>query len=104
MDEIVLGGNINLVGFKDLDGSQMVVVKKIVGNYAKKMSEMTGNFENLSVTLKSVHKASEGSKGKVELHAKLMNNGTPIVSEVVDFNLYYGLDKVLGKIVVSIKK
>jgi len=32
-DELQLGGNINLSGFKEIDSGSMVVLKKIVGNY-----------------------------------------------------------------------
>ena len=34
-----LGGNIELAGFKELDRDSMVVLKKIVGNYAKKFAK-----------------------------------------------------------------
>ena len=49
-DKIELGGNIELVGFKELDHASMVVLKKIVGTYAKKFSEANSDFEKLVVT------------------------------------------------------
>lgn len=97
-ESIELGGNITLTGFRNLDKAQLVVVKKIVGNYAKKMSETAKKFENLSVTLKKIH----GDGDKYELHAKLMDNGKAFTSEVTDFNLFFALDKVLKKILNSI--
>jgi len=36
---IELGGNINLEGFDDIEPMQMIVAKKIIGNYAKKVSD-----------------------------------------------------------------
>lgn len=92
---IELGGHIELVGFKDLDGGSMVIVKKMVGNHVKKLNSMTQNFEKLTLSLKRV--GGEDSN-KFEIHAKLIDNGQPIVSEVTDFNLFYTLDKVLQKI------
>ena len=38
-DVLELGGSIQLSGFSGIDGGQMVVVKKIVGNYAKRLSD-----------------------------------------------------------------
>ncbi len=95
---IELGGNIELVGFKELEPAKLIVVKKIVGNYARRMSDSSKGFEKLTVTMKTVHNS------KYELHAKLMDNGNPIVSEVVDFNIFFALDKVLAKIMGSLEK
>ncbi len=95
---IELGGNITLVGFTDLEPAKLIVIKKLVGNYARRMSNSVQNFENLTVTLKSIH----GEDGKVELHSKLMAGGNHITSEVTDFNLFYALDKSLNKIINSL--
>lgn len=95
-----LGGNIVLTGFRDLDGSSMVVLKKIVGNYAKKMSEISEKFESLSLTMKKVHETEKSEL--YEIHAKLMDNGKPVVSEVTDRNLFIAIDGVLKKIVSEI--
>lgn len=91
-----LGGNIALSGFKDIDSASMVVLKKIVGNYARKMSEHSGKFESLHITMKPVH-ATEKSE-KYEIHAKLIDNGKPFVSEVVERNLFVAVDNALKKI------
>jgi len=99
---IELGGNIQLVGFTDLDSANMIVLKKIVGNYTKKISENCQAFEKLTVTMKPVHQTEKSSK--YELHVKLMDNGTPYVSEVTERNLYVGLDAVLKKIEKMVKR
>lgn len=99
-DNIVLGGNIELVGFKELDGGSMVILKKIIGNHARKMSETAVNFEKLTVNLKKV-----GSGGnKFEVQAKMMDNGRPVTSEVTDFNLFFTLDKALSQIMSQITR
>ena len=55
-DEVLqLGGNIELSGFSNLDGGRMIVLKKIVGQYARRMTDKANNFEKLVVTMKTVH-------------------------------------------------
>ena len=94
---IELGGNITLVGFKDLEPAKLIVVKKLVGNYARRMSNSVKDFQNLTITLKPVH-----GGGKFELHSKLLDGSNPLTSEVTDFNLFYALDKSLNKIMNSL--
>ncbi len=100
MDEetLVLGGNIELTGFKAIDRGSLVVVKKIVGNYVRKLSEITEKLEKFSVVMKQVH------NNQYELHAKLIDNGKAVTSEVIERNLFFALDKVLAKIETEIKK
>ena len=43
-DNVQLGGNIELSGFRDIDGASMVVLKKIIGNYARRLSELSEKF------------------------------------------------------------
>ncbi|MBW2990979.1 hypothetical protein KY348_04710 [Candidatus Woesearchaeota archaeon] len=93
---IELGGNITLVGFKEIEKGELVVVKKIVGSYARKMSDTVSGFESITVTLKIVHK-TEGSE-KYEVHAKAMVGGKPITSETTERNLFVGLDHILKKV------
>ena len=92
-----LGGNIQLSGFRDIDGASMVVLKKIIGNYARRLSELSGKFESLHITMKPVHETEKSEK--YEVHAKLMDNGKPLVSEVVERNLFIAVDNALKKIV-----
>jgi ribosome-associated translation inhibitor RaiA len=96
-DNIELGGNIQLAGFRDIDGASMVVLKKIIGNYARKMSEHSDKFENLHVTMKQVHTKEKSEK--YEIHAKLIDNGKPFVSEVTERNLFIAVDNALKKII-----
>ncbi len=95
-DSMQLGGNIELSGFKDLDGSSMVVLKKIIGNYGRRMSDISDKFESLKITMKPVHETEKSEK--YEIHAQLMNDGKPFVSEVVERNLFIAIDSALKKI------
>ena len=54
-NSITLGGNIELSGFSNLDGGQIIVLKKIIGNYVNRIGTITSNFEKLNMTMKSVH-------------------------------------------------
>lgn len=99
---IELGGNITLVGFKEIEKAELVIVKKLVGSYARKLSDTVSGFENLTVTLKIVHK-TEGSE-KYEVHAKVIINGKPITSETTERNLFVGLDDVLKNVLAMASK
>ena len=98
---IELGGNIKLSGFNELEPAMLVVVKKMVGNYCKKMTDHATNFKELNLNLKQVHKTEKNSK--YEVHAKL-DADKMYTSEVIDFNLFFAIDKVLSKIMHEIKK
>jgi len=99
-DPVQLGGNITISGFRDIDGASMVVLKKIIGNYARKIAEMNDKFESLKVTMKSVHEKEKSEK--YEIHVNLMNNGKPFVSEVVERNLFIAVDNALKKVMNEI--
>jgi len=95
-ETLTLGGSIELSGFQKLDRDSMIVLKKIVGNYAKKFSETSRGFQSLSLKMKPVHE-SEKSR-RFELHAMVIDNGKNFVSEYVDNNLFFAVDKVFKKI------
>lgn len=97
MDDIMqIGGNISLAGFKELEPAKMVVIKKITGNYVKKMQDKVKNFEGLSLSLKSVHSS------KYELQAKAVVNGKSFGTEITEFNLFFALDKALARVLEEI--
>lgn len=99
---IELGGNINLEGFKDVDRSSMTIVKKIVGNSTKKLSDYCANFEMLKVVLNHVHQ-TEGSV-KYELNVSVSDNGRMTTSQVVDRNLFIGLSSAIKKVETQLSK
>lgn len=96
-ESIKLGGNIQLSGFRAIDTSSMIVLKKIIGNYAKRIAELTKKFETLHITLKPIHEREKSEK--YEVHAKVIDDGKVYVSEVTDRNLFVAVDTVLKKIV-----
>lgn len=96
MSTIALGGNINLVGFKDLHHTELIVVKKLVGNYMRKLSTTTPVNE-LTLTVKPIHHTDEDSS-KYELKANLNVNGKHYFSDLTDFNLYVGIDSIMKKL------
>ncbi len=97
-ETLQLGGNIELSGFSSLDGGTMIVLKKIIGNYARKMSDQASNFERLGITMKTVH------ENQFELHAKLLDNGNAVTSSVTERNLFVAVDSALKKIMNEISK
>lgn len=98
-DTLKLGGNIELSGFKALDGGQMIVLKKIIGNYARRFSDKSPKFELLSLHMKTVHERETSEL--FEVHAKLIDNGKPYASKVTDRNIFIAIDTVLKKLEVQ---
>jgi len=99
-DALELGGNITLKGFSELDGASMIVLKKIVGSYVKKITETTPGFENITLTMKSVHKKEDSEK--FEVHGKLIAKGKIHNAEITDRNLFFSVDRVLKKLEAEI--
>ncbi|MBR9676735.1 hypothetical protein GOV04_01185 [Candidatus Woesearchaeota archaeon] len=98
---IELGGNIVLKGFKELDPPTMMIVRKLVGNHARKISDKK-SFEQLSITLKLVHQKEKSAKHEVKIDLNVKNK--VFNSEAVDYNLFFSLDKALQKLESQIKK
>ena len=96
-ENIKLGGNIQLTGFRSIDSSSMDILKKIIGNHAKRISELTKKPETLHITLKLIHEREKSEK--YEVHAKIVENGKVYASETTERNLLVAVDTVLKKIV-----
>lgn len=99
-ENIMLGGNIELVGFKEMDGGSMIILKKMIGNHVRKLSDVSKNFEKLTVHMKKVG----GGDNKFEINIKMLDNGTAYTTEVTDFNLFITLNKAMEKIQSQIVK
>ncbi|MBW3012116.1 hypothetical protein KY311_02945 [Candidatus Woesearchaeota archaeon] len=99
-ETINLGASIQLSGFRDLDGGKMVVLKKLVGNHVRKISDNCEKFVNLTLVMKPVG----SNQNQYEIHGKLVDEGKVITSEAVDRNLFVVVDRVLTKIFNEIKK
>ncbi|MBT3690865.1 hypothetical protein HOG16_01315 [Candidatus Woesearchaeota archaeon] len=85
---IELGGNINLENFEDVDRGLLIVIKKVVGNYTKKISEKEKDFKKITVTLVKDSKY----KIKVELETSETKK-----SESENPNLFFALDRSLSE-------
>ncbi|MEK6922568.1 MAG: hypothetical protein AABX08_02085 [Nanoarchaeota archaeon] len=84
---IELGGNIKLINFEAIEPALLIVVKKIVGNYTKKISETIKDFKSIEVSLEN----KEKNKIKVKIEASETKE-----FEAEDKNLFFALDKALG--------
>ena len=93
---IELGGNINLDGFDSMEPSQLVVIKKIAGNYAKKISTKS-NFEKLLISLKKLE------DNRFQIQVKLTIKEKVNSAESEDSNLFFALDNTLAKILEETK-
>ncbi len=97
-DNLDLGGNIRLTGFGETDGATMIIVKKMVGSFVRKVDSRDMGFQNLSLTLKRVHANPQSeSSGKFELRANLIADKQHN-AEVTHPNLLVAIDSVLKKI------
>lgn len=96
IDMMQLGGNIQLIGFKELDPAKLIVVKKVVGNYVRKIEEKTHQFEKIAIHMKKIHNS------EYEIQTKTIVDGKPYNSELTDYNLFVALDKTLSKVLEEI--
>jgi len=95
-DLLKLGGSIELSGFRAVDRSAMVILKKIIGNYARKMAENSQNFEALKLRVKKI-------KGNIfELNCQMIDSGNIITSSVEDRNIFVAVDSALKKIIEQV--
>jgi hypothetical protein len=85
---IELGGNINLENFEDIEKGQLIVIKKVVGNYTKKISENSKDFKKITVSL------AKDSKYKIEVNLEVEESKK---SEAENPNLFFALDQALAK-------
>ncbi len=86
---IELGGNIKLNNFEAIEPALLIVIKKVVGNYTKKISESFKDFKGVEVIL--------DSSGLYTISVKLTAD-KEYTSEATDKNLFFALDKALGTI------
>ncbi|MEM4240300.1 MAG: hypothetical protein QXM31_03465 [Candidatus Woesearchaeota archaeon] len=92
----VLGGNIELTGFRELDGGSMIVLKKIIGNYARRFSDNYGN-EKMSLSISR-------NADQFALSASVLCKGNKITVDHADKNIFFLVDAVLKRIEQEISK
>jgi ribosome-associated translation inhibitor RaiA len=98
MAEQELGGNIVLSNF-EMDAQEMVIVKKMVGNYAKKIKNFH-DYQELRLEMKT---SAKGKTKKFEIKALLLYNGDRAASEATGFNPFVLINEVLEKILSEVK-
>lgn len=86
----VLGGNIELSGFRTLDAGSMIVLKKIIGNYARRFSDQHGS-EKLALQLCRDADA-------FALTGSVVCKGSTLIAEHADMNVFFLVDAVLKKL------
>ncbi len=101
-DIVTLGGNIQLAGFRELEPASMIVLKKIVGTYARRFSTKCANFELLKLSMKKVHEQERSEK--YEVRAMVVNEGKQYNAEVTERNLFFAVDSALKKVENEISK
>lgn len=79
-----LGGNIELIGFSEVDPNDLVIIKKIVGNYTKDLADGVDDFERVSVTL--------ASQTPFEVVCAAVVGSETFSAKTKDANLYFALD------------
>ncbi|VVB81050.1 Uncharacterised protein [uncultured archaeon] len=80
-----LGGNIELFGIENFDGATMVVLKKIIGMYARKFSEK--GLERLSVAF-----------AEKDIKVEAVAQGATHASASSHENMYFALDQALKEV------
>jgi hypothetical protein len=100
MVEQTLGENIILVDF-NLDDQEMVVIKKIVGNYAKKIQNIIP-YQELKLELKN-HKKNQDKAIRYELKAHLIIDKAKANTQVEGLNPFMLVDEALKKILSEIE-
>jgi hypothetical protein len=87
---VELGDFIQLDGFVEKEPGELVVVKKIIGNYVKHISVKLPNFERLSITQKP--------NSHYTIESTIFWNGKEASYEHKDDNLFFALDTCLKKL------
>lgn len=80
-----LGGNIELFGIENFDGATVIVLKKIIGNYARKFSEK--GLDRLSISF---------AENGVSVEAVRQGNTVSAQSQLS--NMFFSVDSALKDI------
>lgn len=91
----LLGGNIELSGFRMLDGGSMIVLKKIIGNYARKFAD---NHHSEKLHL---HLARESDT--YALTGSVHIQGQAVTATHADKNVFFVVDTVLKKLETQLR-
>ena len=84
-----LGNVIELVGFSKVDGGSMIVLKKIIGSYVRRMSDNVPGFEKVRISL--------DTSNEYKVTAEAIVQGSSKVFEDIEKNLFVVVDSCLKK-------
>lgn len=91
-----LGEQIEITGFDDIEPALLVVVKKMIGNQIKELSEKNEGFENIKIMLK-------GSKEEgYEIEGSLMMNKKENKGSVKNSNLFFAINALFEELQKSL--
>jgi ribosome-associated translation inhibitor RaiA len=85
-----LGSSIEINGFSIVDQASMVIVKKVIGSYARKFSDKNVGFEKLTVIL-----SKDESQDSFQVEAQAKTTSSLFNSKINEKNLFVGIDSVL---------
>ena len=87
VDTIILGGGIELTGFKDVEPGMFIVIKKIVCSYTRAFSDKHKDFDKLTL-----------NKNGKEMNAELKLKEKSFKANSKVDNLFIALDAVLKEL------
>ena len=99
MTEQELGGNIRLINFDEMDAQELILAKKIIGNYAKKIRNFK-EYQELRIEIKN---HSKGKANKFEVNGLLIFDGGNATSNAEGVNPFVLINEVLEKILNEIE-
>ncbi len=80
-----LGGNIELINFDDIEHGKLIVIKKLIGNLTKEITDK--NFKNIKIELNNK-----------EIDIKLTLKDKIKTSKESDENIFYAINKAFKKL------
>ena len=93
---IKLGESIDLEVFEDIDRTNMVVLKKILGNHVKNLQE-SPNFKKIKLTLNS-------NGGSFEITADLELEGKNLNAQSKEKNIFFSLNNVFDSLLKQVNE
>lgn len=92
-----LGGNISLINF-EMDTMHGIAVRKIAGNYAKKLAEIA-DYKEIKIRLKT-HAHGKAVLHEIDANTELTGHKDIMLSSnTSDYNLFSALSAALEKII-----
>jgi len=95
-NEMRLGQQISLSGFRELDGGSILILKKIIGNHVKKFSDRSSDFQELKLVMKKIHNTNGGDV--FEIKGQVCDKGNIFSAEHCERNVFVTVNKVMSKL------